>query len=481
MSDIGQSQLDGRGVRRQRGTPAAQPDGHRRRVLIPASTSAFLSLTIGFATLITIGTLFLMLPISSVKDGAAPFIVSVFTATSAVCVTGLVVVSSGAYWTWFGQAVLVVLMFMGGLGIMSAGLVMLAAIGRRITLNQHLLVRETLGAGSLGSAVRLGKYVLIFAVAAQLVGVIVLFLRLIFEYSPAQALWQSLFHSVSAFNNAGFSIFPESTSLSAFKSDPTVLATIGVGILIGALSFPVLNEVLRRRKLSTWSLDTRLVVLGTIGLWLIGIATVVIFEFGNHATLGAMPLGEKISNGLFLATTAKTAGFSTISFGDTRAGTDFLFMLMMFVGGASGSVAGGIKINTAMVLVVATVAAIRGRPRTEIHKREIPYAQVVRALSVLVLAATGVVLFIVLLSFTERFKIDAGLFDLGDTMFEIVSAFGTVGLSRGITPDLSDPGKLVVTLAMYVGRLGPLTIGLGLALRERRSVYRYASERVRIG
>lgn len=453
----------------------------RRRIPLPAATSGLLSLAMGFAGLIAAGTMLLMLPASSSGAGGAPFSTALFTATSAVCVTGLVVVSSGAYWSGAGQAVIAGLMFLGGLGIMSAGFVILTAAGRRISLNQRLVVRDTLGGGSLGGAVRLGRYVLLFAVGAQLVTFGVLFARLVFHYPPAEALWQSLFHAVSAFNNAGFTVFPDSDSLSAFRSDPIVLWAVGVSILLGAMSFPVLNEIARRKGASRWTLDTRLVVIGTLGLWALGTVTVFAFEGWNEATLGGMSALDKLSNGLFQASTARTAGFSSIDFGETRAGTDFVFLLLMFVGGASGSVAGGIKVNTAMVLVVATLAALGGRPNAEMLRREIPYAQVARALAVLVLAAAALMVFVVLLAATERAALDAGAFAFADVLFEAVSAFGTVGLSRGITPDLSEPGKYVITLAMYAGRLGPLTIALGLALGERRAVYRYAEERVRIG
>lgn len=453
----------------------------RRRVTLPAASSALLSLAGGFALLITVGTGLLMLPLATASGESAPFVAALFTATSAVCVTGLVVESSATYWSGFGQAVLAALMFTGGLGIMSAGLVMLAAGGRRITLNQRLLVRETLGGAALGSAFRLVRYILIFAVAAQALGFALLFARLIFSYPAPQALWQSLFHSVSAFNNAGFTIFPDSESLAAFRSDPALLAIIGGGVILGALSFSVVNEVARRKGVSRWTLDTRLVVIGTLGLWGVGALTMLAFEAGNPATLGGMTLLDRIVNGAFQATTARTAGFSSIDFGQAEAGSSFLFMIMMFVGGASGSVAGGIKINTVMVIIVATLAVAGGRPRAEFDRREIPRLQVARALALLVLGALGVSLFVAALAWSERGSIGAGDFAFVAVMFEAVSAFGTVGLSHGITPDLSTPGKIIVTLAMYVGRLGPLTIALGLAMRERRAVYRYAEERVRIG
>ena len=453
----------------------------RHRVLLPAATSALLSLTISFAVLISAGTLLLRLPIASVPDGGAPWITALFTATSAACVTGLVLVSSADYWSGFGQAVIAGLMFLGGLGIMVAGLVILTTIGRRISLNQRLVVREAMGGMSLGSVMRVGRYVVLFAVGAQVVGFVVLFARLAFKYDAPTAAWQSLFHTISAFNNAGFVIFPGSESLSAFQSDHLVLWAIGILIVLGAMSFPVVNELYHRLHPNRWALDTRLVVVGTLGLWAIGAIVFAAFETTNAGTLGGMSVVDKISNGAFQAITSRTAGFSSVDFAQTADATDAVYMLLMFIGGASGSVAGGIKINTVMVLVVVGLAAVHGRPRPEVFKREVPYAQIARAMALVLLALTTLLGLVVALAATEAAKIDAGLFRFADVAFEAVSAFGTTGLSRGVTAELSDPGKLVVTLAMYLGRLGPLTIALGLALHERRTPYRYATERVRIG
>tara|TARA_Y100001936_G_C16093337_1_gene688843 strand:+ start:6128 stop:7249 length:1122 start_codon:yes stop_codon:yes gene_type:complete len=373
-------------------------------------------------------------------------------------------------------------MFLGGLGIMSAGLLMLVAIGRRISLTQRLLIRETLGGTvALGSATRLGFIIVSFAVAVQFITFLLLFSRLVVSLPVEEALWQSFFHSISAFNNAGFTIFPQSSSLQSFESDPFLLLIIGVSIILGSLSFPVVNELARRQGFKRWTLDTKFVVIGTVGVWFIGIVAIMLFEFSNRETLGNLTLIDKITNSFFQAFTSRTAGFSTIDFTHSRAGTDFVFMLLMFVGGASGSVAGGIKINTAMVLSIAALAAIRGRANIEVMRREIPYSQVARALALLILAAIGVIFFVLVLTYTELEKLDSGLFSFKDVMFEAISAFGTVGLSKGITSDLSDSGKLTLSLAMLIGRLGPLTIILGLAFREKKPVYRYAEERVRIG
>ncbi len=454
----------------------------RRRSGLPAQFSALVSFSLSFVTLILLGTLLLSLPISTTQEEQVSIINALFTATSAVCVTGLVVVSTNTYWTSFGQFVITVLMFLGGLGIMSAGLLMLVAIGRRISLTQRLLIRETLGgAVALGGAIRLGFIIVSFAVAVQFITFLLLFFRLLVSFPVEEALWQSFFHSISAFNNAGFTIFPQSSSLQSFESDPFLLLIIGVSIILGSLSFPVVNELARRQGFRRWTLDTKFVVIGTVGVWFIGIVAIILFEFSNPETLGNLTLIDKITNSFFQAFTSRTAGFSTIDFTNSRAGTDFVFMLLMFVGGASGSVAGGIKINTAMVLSIAALAAIRGRANIEVMRREIPYSQVARALALLILAAIGVIFFVLVLTYTELQKLDSGLFSFKDVMFEAISAFGTVGLSKGITSDLSDSGKLTLSLAMLIGRLGPLTIILGLAFREKKPVYRYAEERVRIG
>jgi trk system potassium uptake protein len=453
----------------------------RRRALLSPAASALLSLSGGFAALIAIGTALLWLPISATGPGHADFVTALFTATSAVCVTGLVVVSSADYWTTVGQVVLLVLMFMGGLGIMTAGLVILTAIGRRVTLNQRLIVRDTMGGASLGGVMTLGRYVIIFATAVQAVGFLALFAKLSFEFPVGEAAWNALFHSVSAFNNAGFAIFKDSESLSRFETDPLMLSMIAVLIILGGLSFPVVAELARRKRPNRCSLDTKLVIIGTISLWVVGGLSMFLFEFGNPQTLGAVPLQDQITNATFQAVTARTAGFATIDFSATRPGNDFLFMFLMFVGGASGSTAGGIKVNTAMILLVAGMASINGRPRTEVFGRELPVAQVTRALALFLLAVLALFLVVVALAITEVHNVEAGRFGFLDLLFEATSAVGTTGLSRGITADLTEPGKVVLAIGMYLGRLGPLTIALGLALKERRAVYRFAEERVRLG
>ncbi len=452
----------------------------RRGFNLPASTSAMLILVLGFAALISVGTVLLSLPAARAADGSAPFITALFTATSAACVTGLVIVESSTYWTGFGQGVLVGLMFMGGLGIMTAGTLLLVAIGRRLTLGDRLVLRESMGTSGLGGVTRLGRQIILFAVGAQLIGFLVLLVRLLAD-SLEGAPWHALFLSVSAFNNAGFNILPDSDSLIGYRTDMVVIGVVGLLIVFGSISLPLLLDLWRHRRVSRWTLDTRLVLLGMALLWVLGIAVMLIFERTNPGTLGPLGVGDQIANVVFQSVASRTSGFNTIDFSLTRPGTDAVFMLLMFVGGASGSTAGGIKVNTLMVLVVAGYASVRGRPRVEAFRRELPFAQVARALAIVLLAIAVLIGVVIGLAVTEAHKLEAGDFGFLDLLFEGVSALGTTGLSRGITANLTDPGHVVLIIAMYLGRLGPLTIALGLALRERRAVYRYAEERVRIG
>ena len=455
---------------------------HRhRRWTVSAPAATLLSLTGGFAALIGVGTLLLLLPFARVQDGSAPFLVALFTATSATCVTGLVVVESATYWTGFGQAVIAALMYLGGLGILTAGTVLLIAVGRRITLVDRLMLRESLGVTSMGGVIGVVRLVFILATAIQLVGFLVLFFRFLDIFSAGRAAWLALFHSISAFNNAGFYIFRDSASLSAFRSDYLVLFVIGILVVLGALSFSVIIELARHRRPNRWSLDTRMVVLGTGFLWLVGGIIMFFFEYRNGETLGDLSLGGQVTNSLFQSVSSRTAGFSTVDFGATQPHTNLHYLLQMFVGGASASTAGGIKVNTAMVLVVAVLAAVRGRSHAEMNKRELPYAQVVRAMAVVALAMGILFAVVISLAITEHSRLEAGSFVLMDLMFEAVSAFATTGLSTGITGELTKPGQYILVAAMYIGRLGPLTIALGLALRERRAIYRFAQERVRIG
>ena len=441
----------------------------------PRAFASPLILIYAFAGLITLGTLLLLLPASSQGRGAAPFVDTLFTATSAVTVTGLVVHDTATYWTRFGQVVILGLMFVGGLGFMTIATFLLILIGHRVTLAQRLLVRESLGVDQLGGLVRLTVIIVLVAAAIQVVGFAMLFIRLSFLYSPPEAIWQAVFHAVSGFNNAGFVALKEPGGLAALRSEEAVIGTIAVLAALGSISFYVMVDVVRFRRFSLFSLNTKLVLVVTSGLFLLGTLVFLSSEYQNPRTIGPLPVEEKIAVSVFESVSGRTAGFTTVDFGATQAQTIFFFAGLMFIGGASASVAGGVKVNTVAVILVAMVAMFRGRSHASVFSREIPQAQIQRAMTIVAVAMAFVFLEVALLA-----SVESG-FDFMDLFFEGVSAFGTVGLSSGITPLLSGWGHAILMVAMFVGRLGPLTIGLAMAQSSGTDAYRYASERVTIG
>ena len=434
-----------------------------------------LILIYAFAGLITLGTLLLLLPASSEGRGAAPFVDTLFTATSAVTVTGLVVHDTATYWTRFGQVVILGLMFVGGLGFMTIATFLLILIGHRVTLAQRLLVKESLGVDQLGGLVRLTVIIVLVASAIQVAGFAVLFIRFSFLYSPPEAIWQAVFHAVSGFNNAGFVALKEPGGLASLRSEEAIIGTIAVLVALGSISFYVMVDVVRLRRFALFSLNTKLVVVMSSGLVLLGTVVFLSSEYQNPETLGPLPVEDKIAVSVFESISGRTAGFTTVDFGATQAQTNFFFTGLMFIGGASASVAGGVKVNTVAVILVALVAMFRGRSHASAFSREIPQPQIQRAMIIVAVAIAFVFLEVALLA-----SVESG-FDFMDLFFEGVSAFGTVGLSSGITPQLSGWGHAILMVAMFVGRLGPLTIGIAMAQSSGTDAYRYASERVTIG
>ena len=432
-----------------------------------------------FAGLIAVGTLLLLLPFTNHDDGITPFIVALFTAVSAVTVTGLVVVDTATYWTTAGQVIVAALIFIGGLGFMSLATFALVVVGQRVTLSQRLLIRESLGGDLLGvghgGLVRLTVGIVVFAVSAQVLAFFVLAFSFWDRYTPADALLMALFHAVSAFNNAGFIFFNEEGGLTAFRTDGTVLGVTGAMIFLGAISYGVMFDLVRRRRFRLFGLTTKLVLILTMATILLGMGVFLVFEYRNPETLGTMPVSQKITISVFESVSGRTAGFTTLDYSQTEEETNFMITSLMFVGGASASVAGGIKVNTLAVILVAILSTIRGRNHASAFGREITDEQVRRAL-VLGMISTAIVFTVCV-----ALSISDGFFDFLDLFFECVSAFGTVGLSTGITPDLTYWGKLILAVAMFVGRLGPFTIGIAMAQRTTVDMYRLPHERVTIG
>ena len=428
----------------------------------------------GFAILISVGTGLLLLPFTNTSGDVTPFTDALFTATSAVTVTGLVVVDTPTYWTFSGQLIIMLLIFTGGLGIMTSATFLLIMIGQRITLANRLLMRETLGVNQLGGLVRLTRYIVFTIVAIQAVGFLLLFARLYGEFPVTTALWQAGFHAVSGFNNAGFVVFPDSQSLSRFQQDYAILLTMTLLIILGTLSYSVLLDVARYRAFRRYTLDSKLVVTGTIAMILLGTVVIMVAEYGNPDTLGPMAFGHKALNAMFQAVSGRTAGFTSVDFEAMEQHSSFFTIGLMFIGGASASTAGGIKVNTFAVLLVAVLSSIGGKTHVTAFGREIPQVQIYRALAVLVLGMAMVFAVSFFLTISEGFPFI-------QILFETVSAFATVGLSTGITGELSEMGRVIIILTMFLGRVGPLTLALVLAQREETAPYRYAEERVKIG
>ena len=525
----------------------------RREVSVRGPTSPMM-LVYSFFAVALVGAILLSLPVANSSGEFMSPIGTFFTSVSAITGTGLIIVDTREHWTAFGETVLAVLIFIGGLGFMTGAAFLLVITGRRSSLQGRLVVGAGLDDNRLGTIASLARNIILMAIIVQIIGAILIFIRL-YVVAPmwdgmtlGEGLWQSVFTSISAFNNAGFEILPDKyvggTSLTGLSHDIPTLTIIGVMILIGATSYATLANVIDVRGLRGWqpsndrpnrsnkrlyvssmailitigillviastnndqsslrmagitlitvaasgaalgylvrikswrqlTLDSKLVLVGTGIMLLIGLIAFMTFEWNNSKTIGDEPVQRKISQAFF-HTVNRTAGFSTLDYGSLHSANLSVTEGMMFVGGASASVASGIKVNTFMVILVSAYAIFSGRERTRVFGREIPRVNVHRAMAVGA-TATGAMSIAIIALFAVQPDID---FRTG--VFEIVSAFGTVGWSAGATPHLNDAAKIVVSITMFAGRFGPITLALFMAGREQQEKIRYATERVRVG
>lgn len=430
---------------------------------------------LAFLFAIFIGTLLLLTPWATAADGTAPLLVALFTSVSAVCVTGLIVVDTATYWSGFGQLVIMLLFQFGGFGFMTAATLLGVIVSRRLGLSGRLIAQaenRTLSLGDIGEVVRLIFAVTVVTEAAVALALIARFAALD-GIGLGQAIWSGVFHSISAFNNAGFSVF--SDGLIGFSSDWLVLGAVMLGVVIGGIGFPVIADLKKHRfHRWRWSVHTKLTIIGYAGLFLIGSVGTAIIEWDNAEIFGAMSGAERVLNSVFHSVVARTAGFNSVDVGQMRSETLALTYLLMFVGGGSAGTAGGIKVTTAMVLVVAVVAEVRGERDTNAMGRRIPTPAIRQALTVVVLGILAVVLgsYVLLADSNHRLEV---------VLFEAVSAFSTVGLSTGITATLPPSGQVVLIGLMYLGRVGTITIATALALKRTPALHRYPEERPIIG
>ncbi len=432
-------------------------------------------MAITFLVAIAIGTVLLALPFSHTA-GRVGILDSLFTATSAVCVTGLVVVDTGSAFNQFGQFVILLLIQIGGLGILTFGTILALATGRQIGVGDRLRVQHQLSHEDSGSVIAMVGSIIRIVVIAELAGALVLYIRMAPDEGPIRGAWFAVFHSVSAFNNAGFSLYED--SLSRYVSDPLVSLTIIVLVIVGGLGFIVITNLMRffdRKQRVRLSLHTRMVLSISAVLIVVSTTLYLIFESHRNETFGSLSGPGQILAALFAAVTARTAGFNTVDYAQLSNAALILTMLLMFVGGSSGSTAGGVKTTTLFVLAASVWSVIRGRPDTVVFDRRIPTATVVRAGAVAFGSLSVAVLGIMMLALFEP---DASMRDL---TFEGFSAIGTTGLSTGITSALSQASQVVIIMLMFLGRIGTISLALALVRQHRSTSLRYPAEEVVIG
>ena len=436
------------------------------------------SIAIAFAVIILIGTILLSLPAASRTGEAHSVVDALMAATSATCVTGLVPGDTFTMWSDFGQTVLLVLIELGGLGFMSMASLVILLLRKKVGLRQRMMMAQALSLDDMQSVWKLQKWVLGGSLLIQLTGAGILFLRFLPDQGVATALKWGVFHSVSAFCNAGFDLFGQlqpGASLMPFQNDPVVLLTLSALIAVGGLGFFVWEEVVRLHSFKKFSVYTKLVLLATAVLILSGTLFTLVFEWNNPATLGPMSVGEKLLNGFFQSVTLRTAGFAAVDQALLTDSGKAVSMVLMFIGGSSGSTAGGLKTVTFVVLVLFILARIRGKHHVTVFRRTVPTEKVTDAMTL-----TSVMFLLAL--FGGIFICATSPVGLTNGMFESVSALATVGLTAGVTPLLSLPAKLLIIVFMYFGRVGVLTLSLGFLSGDKaQERFRYATTNLLIG
>ena len=438
----------------------------RDRKLNPAQV-----LVLGLLLTILIGTLLLKLPFASTMP--VSWLTCFFTATSATTVTGLVTVFNGTTFTLFGNLVILLLIQLGGLGIMTFAVLIFLLMDKTISTRNRLMLQEALNQSTIGGIVRLVKRLFIFSIVFEFIFAVILFFRWWHVFGPVKSLYYSIFHSISAFNNAGFSLFPD--SITRYVDDPVINVCLCLLIILGGLGFTVMNEIWEKKKWRPLSLHAKIMIIGTIVFNLIAFVFIFAFEAHNTKTLGHLSLGGKIWASVFQGVVTRTAGFNSINIGDLKPETLFFMMIYMFIGAGSVSTGGGIKLTTFFALLFMTGAYIRKQREPVILERTISLRDIFKALAITVIAFAAVLfaIFLVLIFESDRFP-------YLNIAFEVVSAFGTVGMSTGITPHLNPASQFVICAMMIFGKLGPLSIALSLTSATRDDI-RYPKGKLFIG
>ena len=431
-----------------------------------------------FAAIILLGAVLLSLPAASRSGISCGFLDALFTATSATCVTGLTRFDTWSQFNGFGQTVIICLIQVGGLGFMSIATLVVFLLRRKVGLKQRMVMAQALSVSDMDGIVRLQKWVLVGSFSIEALGALILTLRFWPEYGFGTALKWGIFHSISAFCNAGFDIFGQlspGNSLVIFQSDPVVLLTLGALVVIGGLGFLVWQDLVLNRRFKKLTVYTRLVLLTTLALLVTGTALVALTEWNNPQTLGNMSTGDKLLNSFFQSVTLRTAGFFSYDQAAMADGSKAICILLMLVGGSSGSTAGGIKTVTVVVLLLFLVARARGKSTVCVFKRTIPGGQVLDAMTITAIISALAMLGAVFISLTSP----VGFID---ALYESASAIATVGITAGATGSLSVVGQIMIILFMYFGRVGVLTISLGFLMgSQAEERFHYAETNLLIG
>ncbi len=419
-----------------------------------------------------------MLPIASKNGQSLGFFDSLFTATSAVCITGLVVVDTGTHFTRFGQFIIILLVQIGGLGIMTMSTLIALILGKRIGLRERILIQESFNQYNLSGLIRLIINVLTVTFMFEFLGGLILSLRFWADFSLDRALAFGFFHSISSFCNAGFDLFGqvygEYCSITPYVNDWVVKFTTAGLVISGGLGFPVINELFQYSKTKKLSLHAKMVIRISLLLILTGTVLIFLVEIANKNTIGGLDHSGKFLGALFQSITTRSSGYNSLDISQMNNASWFIMIILMFIGGSPSSTGGGIKTTTAGVLITAVIATIRGKQDVEIFERRLPQDLINKAFTITFVSLSWVCFGTLIMSLVEPFSF-IKLF------FEVMSAFGTVGLSTGITNSLTDLSRLLLVLTMFMGRVGPLTIMLAITTSEKTQTGRYITDRVMIG
>ena len=437
------------------------------------SLSGVQILSLGFLIIIVFGTILLSLPISSASGEFTNILDSAFTSTSAVCVTGLVTLNTSTHWSLFGKVIIMILIEIGGLGFMSFATFVAILLKKKITLRERLVMQEAMNTFDIQGLVKMVKYVFFFTFAVQFFGALLLLTQFIPEYGISKGIFYSVFHSISAFCNAGFDLF--GTSLTTYYNNSIVILVISAIIIIGGLGFTVWMEIYDYKGIKRLSVHSKLVLLVTVILIFGGSILMFIFEFRNPETIGSMGIKDKVLNSLFASVTTRTAGFNTISIDGMSTAGKFLTIIFMFIGGSPGSTAGGLKTATFGIIILTVISVIKRREDVEIFRRRLSKHLVYKAFTLFFIGMGLVIIATMVLSYTE-----AGI-SFMDLLYEVTSAIGTVGLTTGLTPNLSPFGKILIMFLMYFGRVGPLTVALAMTRKKEKNGCKYPEVKILIG